>query len=136
MLMLKFTDLIDRTIIISCCLLLYFFQLDYIVNVNMVLTVLIFSGFLTYFDEERLTAALILGFIILSYYYPELIIFLPVIAYDMFFYRYQYLSILALAPLINFLSLSSNQVIALSLALLILGFLIRYRTEILKQLQN
>ena len=134
--MLKLDALIDKLILMICCLLIYLFQFDYAVSVVMVLIALIFSGFLSYFDDERLIFALTLGFIVLSYFSPEFVTFLPVIIYDSIFCRYRYVNLLAIIPLVHYLSLASDYIVVVSLVVLILGVLIRYRAEILYHLQG
>lgn len=134
--MLKLDALIDKLILMICCLLIYLFQFDYAVSVVMVLIALIFSGFLSYFDDERLIFALTLGFIVLSYFSPEFVTFLPVIIYDSIFCRYRYVNLLAIIPLVHYLSLASDYIVVVSLVVLILGILLRYRAEILYHLQG
>jgi len=133
---LRLTELTDKLIILLCCLFLYFLQPDFTVNVVIVLIALIFSGFLSYFDHERSIAALTAGLIICSYFFPELVIFLPVAAYDIVFKKHRYIGLAAVIPWINFAPLASRCTVAVSLVLLILGVLVRYRSEMINRLQD
>lgn len=133
--MLKIAGLVDKSILLVCCLAIYFTQSDFTVNVVLVLIVLICSSFLTYFDHESIRTILILGFIVLAWRYPALILFLPLIAYDMLAQQYPYFNLLAVLPLINFMSAASQQIIVISFVLLLLAVLIRIRLVLLTLLQ-
>ena len=95
---LRLTELTDKLIILLCCFFLYFLQPDFTVNVVIVLIALIFSGFLSYFDHERSIAVLTAGLIVCSYFFPELVIFLPVAAYDIIFNKHRYIGLAAVIP--------------------------------------
>lgn len=132
----KFAGLLDKLIILSCCLVIYFTQNEFAVNVAIILTVIIVSGFLSYFDQEILKTTLKCGYVILAWLYPALVIFLPLIAYDMVLQQYQHSNLLALVPLISFLNSASGQLIAASLAVLLLSIVIRLRMALLTGLQT
>jgi signal transduction histidine kinase len=133
--MLNFAGLIDKVIIFICCLTVYLCQTDFNASVVIVLVSIIFSGFLSYFDDDRLKTGLTIGFAVLSCSLPELIIFLPLIAYDMLFYKYQYINLLVIIPLINFTRTASIQIISIVMILLFLCILIKYRAETQLKLQ-
>ena len=124
-----FTNLADKLIIFICCLIVYLCQTDYSISVVIMLISIIFSGFLSYFDNDRLRTVLTVGFSILSCFVPALIVFLPLIAYDMLFYKYQYINLLGIIPLLYFFRSASIQTISIVMILLFLCVLIKYRIE-------
>lgn len=121
--------LFDKLAIFFCCLLAYFFQADFAVNVATVLAAVISGGLLSYLEDERLLVAPALTFMLLAFFFPSLAIFLPVILFDLVFCRFRLVSFAALVPWLRFASLASGQTLALCLVLLILGGLIRVRAE-------
>lgn len=56
-----------------------------------------------------------------------MIVFLPLIAYDMLFYKYQYLNLLAIIPLIHFFRSASPQIISIIMSMLILCLMLKRR---------
>jgi len=132
----KFTGLIDKFIILICCSIIYFCQIDFEVNVVPVLVGIIFSGFLSYFDDDRIRTVMTVGFSALSYFNPELIFFMPVIAYDMFFYKYQYFNVLAIIPLVRSIRYLSTQTTSVITIMLLSCILIKYRVVTQFKLQT
>ena len=100
-----------------------------------VLIVLIFSGLFSYLDDESVLAVLAGVFILLAFFFPALVIFLPVILFDLIFCRYRPLGLLAIIPWLHFASHASGQIVMGNLVLLVLGGLIRVRAENLQNLQ-
>jgi len=94
-------NIINKIIIFICCFVVCILEKNIGSSVAIMLISLIFSGFLSYFDNEKLRLALTAGFSVLSFFIPELIIFLPLIAYDMIFNKYQYINLTAVIPLLR-----------------------------------
>ncbi len=114
----------DKIIIFICCLIVYFTRLDISINVVIVLIPVIFSAFLSYFEEEKIQIALTTGFSILTCFVPELALFLPLIAYDMIYSKYQFFNLFGIVPLVLFFltvdwrtSLLVSSTLAFSIAL-------------------
>lgn len=111
---------IDKIIIYICCLILYFTQTELAVNVVIVLVPVIFGAFLSYFDEEKLQTALTVGFSCLACLVPELIVFLPLIAYDMIHHKYQAFNLVSIIPLgLSFQSHAWRTTLLVSMVLII-----------------
>lgn len=127
--MLNTINLSNKLAIFICCLIIYLGGADLTVNVVTVLIAIIFSGFLSYFDDDRLRTALTVGFSFLSCFVPALTVFLPLIAYDMLFYRYQYYNLFSIISLLYFLQSASVQTFSIVVTMLLLCLLIKYRTE-------
>jgi len=128
--------LLDKPVIFLCCLLVYFSQSTFPVNVVAVLTAVIIACLFSYVDDERIHAAIVGIFIFLASFFPELVVFLPVILFDFLYCRYRLIVFLALIPWLHFASLVSRQMIVGSLMLLGLAALMRIRAEELTELQT
>jgi signal transduction histidine kinase len=129
-------SLIDKIIIFICCITNYLCQANFKVEVVTVLISIIFSSLLGYFDNNRIKTGLTIGFIFLSCFWPELIIFLPLITYNMLFNKYQYINLTAIIPLIIFYQTAPVQLISMAMVLLLLCILVKYRTETQAKLQT
>ncbi len=125
--MMYFKTLVDKIIILICALIVYLTQPQ--PDIIMVLVAVSFGGFLSYVDSKKLRAFLVAGFIVLCIYFPQLIFFLPIIAYDMFFYSYQAVGVAAIVPLVYFLQSQSLQTSLTVIALSGLAVLLRYRSN-------
>lgn len=123
------SNLIEKLLIFICCLMIYLLQDDMAIGVVMILISIIISGFLSYFDDDRIKTVLTVGFFVLSCFCPALIAFMPLIAYDMFFHKYQYLNLFGIIPLFYFSRSVSIQTASILLIITILCILARYRTE-------
>lgn len=134
--MYRSTGLFEKVIIFICALLIYLTQTEKNINVLMVLISVIFSGFLSYFDDDRIRSFLTLGFSILSFFIPDLIFFMPVMVFDMLLYKYQYINLIAVIPLISFYQSASIQVSFTILIMIIFCIGIRYRLEEQTKLQT
>lgn len=134
--MTKYAGLIDKLIIFICCLILFAGQPAFNSTVGPILLSVIFSGFLSYFEDEKLRLGLTLGFSVLALYMPELTAFLPLIAFDMVFCKYQYINLFALIPLIYFILSNSASTASITIVTLILSVLARYRLELFYRLHS
>lgn len=125
----KLTGLLDKLIIFICCLIIYIFQTNLNIAVTTVLISLIISCFLSYFDDYRIKVFLSVVFIALAYFLPEFLIFLPLIAFDMIFYKSQYINLLAIIPLVALLINFNLQIFTIVIALTAMSILVRCRME-------
>lgn len=94
-------NLVNKTVIFICCFVICILERNISESVAIMLVSLIFSGLLSYFDNEKFKLVLTAGFSVLSFFIPALIIFLPLIAYDMFFHKYRYINLIAIIPLLR-----------------------------------
>jgi signal transduction histidine kinase len=122
-------SLADKIVIFICCIIIYLVHTDLNTGVTAILISVIFSGFLSYFDDDRIKAVLTAGFIVLSCFVPSLIAFLPLISYDMLFCKYQYVNLLGIIPVLYFSRSASVQTISTIIILLVLSALVKYHME-------
>lgn len=121
------SNLIEKFIIFICCLTIYLLQEDMATGVVTILVSIIFSGFLSYFDDDGIRTALTAGFSVLSCFFPNLFAFMPMIAYDMFFHRYQYWNLLGVVPLFYFIRSAGIQAASVMAGLTVACVLVKYR---------
>jgi len=126
--MVAFASFADKLIIFLCCLAAYLFQGEFGASPSTVLISLSFSGFLSYFDNIKIRTVLTAGFSALSFFMPQLVVFLPLIVYDMLFYEYQYTNLVGIIPVINFAVNYSAPIVCVAAILLLLAALVRYRS--------
>jgi signal transduction histidine kinase len=131
----KVAVLTDKAVLFVSCLAIYVTQQSFVINVALVLIVLIISSFLSYFDNEGIKTGLTLAFAVFAWFYPALLLFLPLIAYDLLYQQYRYFNLPAVIPAINFLQSASLQVVVITMVLLLLAVLIRLRMELAAGLQ-
>ncbi|MGE5614188.1 MAG: sensor histidine kinase [Bacillota bacterium] len=124
-----FASLADKLVIFICCMIIYLVHTDLNTGVAAILISVIFSGFLSYFDDDRVKTALTVGFIVLSCFVPPLIFFLPLTSYDMLFSKYQYVNLLGIIPVLNFARSASVQTLSAIIILLALSILVKYHME-------
>lgn len=92
-------DLSDKIILFACCFTVYLLWPQWRENVTPLLAAVMLSGFLSYFDQDSVCAALTLAAVVWSMFLPGLTVFLPVLCFDLLFSRYQFLCLSALVPL-------------------------------------
>lgn len=132
----KNAGLIDKLIIFICCSIVYICQDNMSVTIMPILISVIFSGFISYFDNNRLKTVLTTGFSFLFLFIPELAFFMPLLVYDMIFYKYQYFNLLAIIPFMHFAKSAPVQIISVILALIFISALVKYCVEVQLKLQE
>lgn len=121
------TSLSDKIILFICCLMIYPVFFD--INVVIVLIPIICSALLSYFEEGKLYTALTVVYSGLVCFFPQFIVFLPLIAYDMLFCKYQYFNLLAVVPIALSLQSVDWRALLSIAAVLLLSVLLRYRSK-------
>ncbi len=125
----KYTGLIDKLIIFTCCLVVYLYQTDLEIYAATVLISFISGCLLSYFDDYRVKTFITVGFSILAFIFPEFMVFLPLIAFDMFFHNLQAINLLAFIPLVGFFRNESLIIPLIVLIMVILSIILRYHVE-------
>ncbi|MGX8709606.1 MAG: sensor histidine kinase [bacterium] len=127
--------LIDKIILLICCFVLYLCEPGFGASVVPVLTAVVFTCFLSYFEKPLLRAVLTGGFIAASVFLPGLTVFLPLICYDLLFERFQFLCLAALVPLVFLWQGAYTTVSAVTTILSMLCVLLKHRTVRLEKLR-
>lgn len=121
--------LFDKLIIFLCCLILYFCQTVFDINVAIITVVISFVGFISFFDNPVIKVVLTVGYSVLCMFVPSSIIFMPAMTYDMAIGKYRAWNVVALIPIVNFVYEASLLLTITVTGLVTLSLLIRYRTE-------
>lgn len=125
----KYAGLIDKLIIFTCCLAVYLYQTDLDIYAATVLISFISGCLLSYFDDYRVKTFITVGFSVLAFIFPEFMVFLPLIAFDMMFHNLQGINLLVLIPLVSFFSEENLMIPLIVLIMVILSILLRYQIE-------
>lgn len=125
----KYAGLIYKLIIFTCCLVVYLYQTNLGIYAAIVLISFISGCLLSYFDDYRVKSFITVGFSVLAFIFPEFMIFLPLIAFDMMFHNLQAINLLALIPLVSFFNKENLMISLIVLIMIILSILLRYQVE-------
>ena len=127
---------IDKfTVFILCAVFYAQYRTDFYSVVPLII-VIIFSAFMSYIDMDNIQLGTALIFFAAAFYYPDFLFFLPVVFYDVFFTKYQYVVLAAIIPLIaGFTAVPLRDFIFICL-FAGLAYLIRLRTITLEKVQH
>jgi len=128
--------LIDKLIIFVFCLALY---LTTVANAYVIVTVLaaiIFSAASSYLDEGRITLAIFVAYVILCFFEPASLAFLPLLCYDVLISNYKWLWLLALLPLITGLNQLSGTASVLIPVFIVVAYFLKKRTLSLETMKK
>lgn len=106
------------------------------VHISNILLIVSFNCLISYFDNSRVKVSIMLGYTILCFFFPSLIIFFPILCYDMLLSKVQFVCLIGIVPILfNFSSLPTFYMI---LPILFLGitFLIKYKTTTMEKQKN
>lgn len=125
--MLRYYDIIDKAVLLVCCLSLYILLTDAgIVPILIAVTV---SSLVSFFDNCRIKQCITVAFILLCVYITGLTIFLPLVCYDLFLERYYYVSLLSLIPVYYFCVGATLRKSLIFLAIFIVSVILKHRTN-------
>lgn len=127
-------DLIDKVVIFLSCAVLYILQGD--IGVVPVLAAVIASCLLSYFDKDRLKIWITAAYAVVSIIEPSLAFFLPLICYDLYFTKYQYIILLMIMSVIEILKVSPFNITAFYILIVLISILFRYRSKTYTELKS
>lgn len=119
----------DKTVIYICCLVFYITLFNNSINIVVILVPVIFSALLSYFESEKLHIALTFSFSLMACFVPELVVFLPVVAYDMIFCRYQAANITGIIPLFLYIKSAKWQTSLIAVSILMVSLFLKIRSN-------
>ena len=129
-------EIIDKIILLICCLALYLLQVELSYAVVPLILCVAISCLSIYMEDRRVALMGTLFFTLLCFFLPGYVVLLPVLLYDLFQTRYQYVA--AVLPVL--LYVHSQQyglpVIVFSLIFLLVSFLLKYKTDKLNHLRD
>lgn len=118
-----------KIIVFFGCLIIYLCQNAFEANVITVLISVTLGAFLSYFENIKVKTVLCLGFIFISFVLPEFMVFMPLIVFDMLFYRYQFFNLFLIIPLITFYNSVSIQLFSVVFVMLVLSAALKYSSQ-------
>ena len=116
--------LIDKVIIFVFCLALYLTTVDNVLLIAPVLVAVIFSAGASYLKEGPVTVALFVTYVVICFFEPAALIFVPLICYDILIFQYKWLWTLTLLPIIiGFTQLDGTSVVLIPVFMVVAYFL-------------
>ncbi|MDF2939006.1 MAG: two-component sensor histidine kinase [Paenibacillaceae bacterium] len=121
-------NLTDKVILLASCLVVYLLDPVSGMEIVPVLTAVIISSLMFYYDSKRSSLLLASVFIAACLPMPGLLFFLPLVGYDLFFRPWQKLGLAALVPIFIYWERSDIMMVML---VLLLGFavILKRRTD-------
>ena len=128
--------LIDKLIIFGFCLALYLTTVDNVLLIAPVLVAVIFAAASSYLKEGPVTVGLFGGYLLICFFEPVYLLFVPLIGYDILISRYKWLWTLALLPAATgFTALSGTAVVLIPVFMLV-AYFVKKRTLSLETLRQ
>lgn len=128
--------LIDKLIIFLICLSIYIPNINNIYVIIPFLIAIILSALLSYLDHERIAIAIFAAYLVVCFFIPAFIFFIPLICYDVIFLKYKWIWTMSFLPLIT----SPAQTLVLSkwviAAFIITAYILKYRTTALQNIEK
>lgn len=121
--------LLDRIIILICCSIFLFYEGVNTYTVIPFIIVISFVSFNIALDKPAIHIASYIMYLILCYFNSDLLHFLPLICYDLFFEPYKYVSLAAVLPIYTNLENMPLVTYFWLFTLYILTFLLKMRTS-------
>ncbi|BCN30284.1 sensor histidine kinase [Anaeromicropila herbilytica] len=126
-------ELIDKLIFFIGCTILYFYHYNnaYIL-VPMIITIII-SCLNTYMENPKFSSLLFLCSVIICFFYPDLLVFLIIILYDIVFTTYWRFSFLLLVPFLMNLQDKNQDMLFYQVIIACVVILAKYKTSTLNK---
>ncbi len=128
--------LIDKLIIFIISSALYIHNADYIYMIIPILIAIILSGILSYLEDERITVAVFTAYLILCFFKPVFLFFIPLICYDAVFLKIKWLWVLSFLPLITNFSHTLILSTWLIASFILAAYILKYRTVSLQNMEE
>lgn len=129
-------ELIDKLTIFIITLALYIPSTNGIYMVVPILIAIISSAVLSYFEDDRITLGLFAVYLIICFFKTSFIFFIPLICYDVLFFKIRWIWTLAFLPLIT----NSTHALIISKLLIavfiIVVYILKYRTVSLQNIKK
>lgn len=129
-------DLVDKIIIFAACMAFYAVDAEYATSIIPVITAITAASLSSYFDKVYVRLAIMVAYLVACLFNPALLVFLPLIFYDIFWTKYQLFCLLGLVPAALYHGQYSKVQIVIVLLILCFSYLLRYRTSCLSQMHS
>jgi signal transduction histidine kinase len=128
--------LIDKLIVFIFCLCFYLPNVNQSLMIVPILIVIIISAALSYFEYDRFRFVVFVCYLLLCFSQPLFIFFIPLICYDILFFKIKWLWVLALLPASIYFAQTLSLPIALTVSLIGVAFLLKYHTLSMQRIKN
>lgn len=129
------TKLIDKAGILSVCLVIYFIYSSATYMIIPILIVVIISSLNTYFEKKTYIIIGLFAYTITATFIPNMIYFIPLMAYDCFREKYAPALFILFIPLIANYRQIPETVLVILFALTFISYIIKYHTNHLDKLK-
>lgn len=128
-------EIIDKIILLICCTTLYLFHSDTGFAIVPVIIAVVLSSLFIYFDDERIRLSGNLLFALLCVFFPNLLLFLPLLMYDIFHSKYQYVIVFVPFIYIYHNSFYTAMAASFTATFFVVAYFLKYKTDRLKMLK-
>jgi signal transduction histidine kinase len=128
--------LIDKLIIFIICSALYIPSTNHIYMIVPILIAMIFSAILSYIEDERITLGVFFVYLIVCFFYPAFLFFVPVVCYDIILLKIRWIWALSFLPLITNSTQSLFTSKWLIAAFVLVAYISKYNTVSLENIKN
>ncbi|MGL5348012.1 MAG: sensor histidine kinase [Peptostreptococcaceae bacterium] len=121
-------NLVDKVILLFISLSMYLHKVDDVYMIIPILVVIFFSSIVSYKEDTKILIGSFVIFFLLCMYSPYFIYFLPLLCYDLFFYKIKYIFTIFILPLLvnwSSLGISSSFLI---LSYVFISYVLKYRS--------
>lgn len=129
-------EIIDKMLLFGSCIILYLFQEKSSFFIVPIIITLILSCLFSYFENNRIRISGIIFYALLSLFFPNYFVFLPVLLYDIMNTKYQLLLLIAPFLYIYHNTQFNTQLISFTSVLLAVSYLLKYKTDRLNSLKK
>lgn len=129
-------EIIDKVILMICCLALYLFQMGISYAVVPLILCVALSCLSMYVENGRIRLAGILLFTLLCYFIPGYVVILPALLYDLFNTRYQYAAASVPVLILTHLQKYELPVIIFTMIFLAIALVLKLKTDKLNRLRE
>lgn len=128
--------LIDKLIIFIVSLALCVLYVNNMYVIVPILISIFLSATLSYLEEKNIEVVVFMGYIIMCFFEPSFLFFLPLICYDVIFHKWMGLWLLSLIPLISDFALRGFTPNWLIAGLIGVSYILKHRTVALRKLEK
>lgn len=119
--------LIDKLIIFIVCLNIFMYNSSNIYDITIVLVSITLSSINGYKESEKFSICIFISFLLLCFYKYSFLVFIPLLSYDLFFYKIKYLSCIFIIPIL--VSSLDNVLKCLIVSITVFSYVIYCRTK-------
>jgi len=128
--------LLDKLVIFIISLALLLFTKNNIYIIAPILIAISLSAILSYFEAEKITAVVFAFYLVLCLFETTFLFFIPLISYDLIFYKTKGLWLISLIPLaIDFLLRLENTNL-LIVTFIMVSYVLKHRTQAIQSLER